>query len=178
MGKIARVLASSSLLVVLSTGVAAADASITNTGAGSTNSITNNNTKTSKVVCINNTLVSNSSSQTSNSGSASSTENTSAGSATTGNSSNTNVTNVQANGSCPTGTTPAPAGSPAATAAAGGKGGLVFDSKGNLVAGSKLPATGTADTVKDVAYVTAGVATVAAVSQIGLGAYRRRAFNS
>jgi hypothetical protein len=181
MGKITRIMAGSSLLVVFSAGVAAADASITNTGPGSTNTVNSNTSNTTKVVCINNTLISNSSSQSSSSGSANVSGNTSGGSASSGNASNSNVTSVTASGSCAPGTTPAPAGSPAAQAAAAGRGGLSFNSQGVLAAGggagAALPETGTTDTVRNTAIGIASLAGIAAVGQVGLGVYRRRALS-
>jgi hypothetical protein len=44
-----------------------------------------------------------------------------------------------------------------------------------LGASASLPSTGTAENVRDVALGVAGIAGVAAISQAGLGLYRRRA---
>lgn len=173
MGKISKFAATAGFVFVVAGSIASAD--IKNTGAGSTN--TETNTKNNSVVCINNNVVSSTttSTQTSTSGGASNTGNTKGGSATSGSASNTNSSNVTVtvNGSCPAGTTPAPANSPAAKAAAAGQTNLKFDTKGNLL----LPATGTNDTVKLAAMVLAAAAAVALISQFGLSLYRKAVTN-
>lgn len=168
MGKLSRIAAAASLVFALSSGIVSAQ-DITNTGPGSTNSTSTTTNNTSNVVCISNVVISNTNSQTSTSGSATTGGNTSGGSSSSGNASNSNNVTVTVNGACPAGTTAAPADSPAARAAAAGQTNLRFNSKGQLL----LPETGTNSTVKAAVIAAAGIAGVAAVSQVGFGAYRR-----
>jgi hypothetical protein len=169
MGKLSKAAATTGLILAFTGSIASAD--ISTTGPKYTN--TQKDTTKTNVVCINNNSVSasNSSSQTATSGNASSSSNTTNGSASSGNASNSNSSNVTVtvNGSCPKGTTAAPANSPAAKAAAAGQTNLHFDTAGNLL----LPETGANDTIKLAVVVATVAAAFAAVSQLGLALYRK-----
>ena len=174
MGKVSKFAATAGVILAVAGGVASAD--VSNTGPNSTN--TETNTSNSNIVCINDNVISgsNSSSQSSSSGNASSSGNTSSGGSSSGNASNSNSSSVtvSVNGNCPGGTTPVPANSQAAQAAAAGQTNLVFNSAGVLVSSSQpLPETGTNDTIKMAIVTVAIIGLAAAVSQFGFSTYRR-----
>jgi hypothetical protein len=170
MGKLSKLAATASLIIAVAG--SAASAATTNNGSGSNNSQKSSNSSTSSVVCINNAVINNSSTTSATSGSANSSSNTGgSGSTQSGNASSSANVSVTVNGSCPKGTTAAPANSPAAKAAAAGQTNLKFDKTGNLL----LPATGTSDTVKLGVVIAVAVALVATASQVALNLYRKAA---
>jgi hypothetical protein len=182
MKKILRFLAPFGVSLMMLTGVAAAESTISNTGPDSTNVIVNKSTSSVRITCRNNLDISNTNTQNASSGSANVSNNTTGGSATSGNASNTNTTSVTVNTGCGTGqvatTTPPPTGG-GGGGLGGGAGGSVLGAStvaaaaaGGMGAGAitSLPNTG-ANPALLAGIVTAVLGGVATVARIGVLAY-------
>ena len=156
-------------------GATATSCTISNTGAGSTNTCTTNNSDTVKVVCDNDVNALNVNGQIAQTGNANGNGNTLAGGVTTGSAVTENGTTFTLGASC--NGQPTPVATASAPAAGGQGGGAVAAapaaSKPTAAPVKALPETGS-NAVLDYSLITVTVLGIAAVaSKLGLVAYRR-----
>lgn len=167
MSKILSFIASSSLLVVLSTSAALAD-SITNTGDGSTNVINNTQVSENGYICVNDVNIDTNNDQEGETGDSENSGNTTGGDANSGDANNENNTNVDVDIECPEGTHP----EKVVTPPTGGQGGGAVVTP--VAAPTKLPETGANDTAQKALLAVGGLTALTAAGQAGLSLYRRK----
>jgi hypothetical protein len=154
------------------------EATITNTGPGSTNEITCVDSTKVHVTCSNNIYVVNNSDQIAGSGDATNGGNTTGGSSITGNAINENGTTVEIGASCAPAavvtTPPAPTPTPTSPQPVTGFGGRGAGAP-EVVAVAALPNT-SSNPILDVALVSAiSLAVALVLSRLGILAYRQSA---
>lgn len=154
--------------------VSAATCSISNTGAGSTNTCTYTSSNVVTITCTNGVQIVNNNPQTAVSGTVAVNGNTISGTATSGNATNISALAVDLELNCaaaPAVVTPPPAVVSTPPAGGVGGGGAVQSVATTKVAA--LPNTGPADVIAPVAISALGLGVLVAGSRLAVGAYRR-----